>query len=638
MPYKTVGELPAGTKSLPAKAKEIYLAAFNNAYKQYKGDEAKSHATAWAAVKAKYQKDGDKWVAKEAGNKEAASYSDRTSMIQRALNAKYNDDDRAWVRDVFDSYIVYGYDDALYKVAYTIDDDSGEVTLGEPAKVVQVTTYKAAESAGPLAEKLDRIYDLAAYRKMTSALNKKVASLTEASHAEDAESHIKEADELITELDGMQPVVNESGMTYSTECFAYAPTSDPKEWRLRIKDAAGNYDPKALKEAAASLSPGGFNGHRVNVPAESLDAVKLSIREAYRSLDMDIPRWVAGDVLREHLVDYTGLTEAKVVKGKADITIIKPGFNIGNNRYYPESMLQRDHHVFEGVKMYADHPTPTEEKEKPERSVREWVATISNVTIDENSVVHGKADIIDPWFREKLAALNEKGMVNQMGVSINAVGTVTSAKIDGIKTKMVERIIRARSVDFVTEAGAGGMVELYESNKENDVDFVDVGQLRERRPDIVEILESEIRTQLTQEVKAKMEAEERIKELESQVETITKENTDLKATAEDEKRAKVKAEVQATVKEALDKAELPEIAKEKLLEAYQDAESADGLEEKIKAEQDYIKSITESGKVRGMGNTSHETEDHDETAKRLEEGFSMLGLSESAAKTAARGR
>lgn len=63
MPYASLSELPSGVKgALPKHGQQIYRAAFNAAHKEYSGDESKSHATAWAAVKTKYAKKGEKWV------------------------------------------------------------------------------------------------------------------------------------------------------------------------------------------------------------------------------------------------------------------------------------------------------------------------------------------------------------------------------------------------------------------------------------------------------------------------------------------------------------------------------------------------------------------------------------------------
>lgn len=58
MPYKTLTDLPEGVRDhLPKHAQEIYQAAYNNAWDEYKHDEERAHRVAWAAVKNSYEKD-----------------------------------------------------------------------------------------------------------------------------------------------------------------------------------------------------------------------------------------------------------------------------------------------------------------------------------------------------------------------------------------------------------------------------------------------------------------------------------------------------------------------------------------------------------------------------------------------------
>lgn len=74
MPYDTLQELPESVRdNLPKHAQEIYRSAFNSAWKQYdqpgerregRSRDETAHAVAWAAVKEKYEKKGDKWIAK----------------------------------------------------------------------------------------------------------------------------------------------------------------------------------------------------------------------------------------------------------------------------------------------------------------------------------------------------------------------------------------------------------------------------------------------------------------------------------------------------------------------------------------------------------------------------------------------
>jgi cation transport regulator len=68
MPYTDIKELPqAVCNKLPKHAQEIYMASFNNAFKEYEerkkrrdpkeDKETVCHKVAWAAVKTKYAKD-----------------------------------------------------------------------------------------------------------------------------------------------------------------------------------------------------------------------------------------------------------------------------------------------------------------------------------------------------------------------------------------------------------------------------------------------------------------------------------------------------------------------------------------------------------------------------------------------------
>jgi len=69
MPYDSLSDLPASVRdNLPMHAREVYLAAFNNAWEEYKNAEHRkggasreevAHKVAWSAVKNKYEKTTD---------------------------------------------------------------------------------------------------------------------------------------------------------------------------------------------------------------------------------------------------------------------------------------------------------------------------------------------------------------------------------------------------------------------------------------------------------------------------------------------------------------------------------------------------------------------------------------------------
>ncbi|MDA8249009.1 MAG: ChaB family protein [Rhodospirillales bacterium] len=69
MPYARNEDLPPSVRDhLPPHAQDIYREAFNHAWQSYAGaarGEEIPHRVAWAAVKRRYRKLGDRWVAIE---------------------------------------------------------------------------------------------------------------------------------------------------------------------------------------------------------------------------------------------------------------------------------------------------------------------------------------------------------------------------------------------------------------------------------------------------------------------------------------------------------------------------------------------------------------------------------------------
>jgi len=138
------------------------------------------------------------------------------------------------------------------------------------------------------------------------------------------------------------------------------------------------------------------------------------------------------------------------------------------------------------------------------------------------------------------------------------------------------------------------------------------------------------------EVKSAMETEERITELEGIVETITKERDEAKSGLEEAGKKQRIAEARVVIDDGIGKAELPEAAKSRLLKGFTGRESAEGLTEAIKEEADYVASLTEKGKVKGMGGKTEVTTE--DSHKALVEAFKRAGLDDKGAEIAASGR
>lgn len=137
----------------------------------------------------------------------------------------------------------------------------------------------------------------------------------------------------------------------------------------------------------------------------------------------------------------------------------------GSSGFYPPETLAAaaETGVFgKGLHLYADHPSETERLDRPERSIRDIAGVLTEdarFDADTNSLV-AEAKVFTPW-APILAEMSES-----IGLSIRAAAEVSEGERDGTPTIVVDRIVEAQSVDFVTHAGRGGRVlSLLESTR-----------------------------------------------------------------------------------------------------------------------------------------------------------------------------
>jgi hypothetical protein len=350
---------------------------------------------------------------------------------------------------------------------------------------------------------------------------------------------------------------------------------------------------------------------------------------------------------RNLVVGVTQLQEGAydATKGELTLTIIRPGFNTSKKRYYPAEMLKRDFKVFEGQKMFSDHQTDAEQRTRPEGEVSKWTAQIKKVWPEADGTLKGVAAVIDPVFKAKLDELNKHNLLSEMGVSIRAIGSGDPRKVEGEETTYIESLLKARSVDFVTYAGAGGRVEVMEAEvDEQDLELMDEAQLRRLRPDLVECIESAAKTKeqsMTPEEKVtfdKAQADLLEANRKLAVAEADKKAADLKV-AESEKTAK-KAAASTELTKLLTESKLPTIAQDRLKKQFEAAESTDGMAAAITAEKEYLKSIGAGKGIKNLGEADNGGEEDDPAAAKdvkLSESFAMLGLDEKQAKIAAKG-
>jgi uncharacterized protein YdaT len=293
-------------------------------------------------------------------------------------------------------------------------------------------------------------------------------------------------------------------------------------------------------------------------------AYTLAVVEEAAEADEDEPD---GESISESEFSATGTTaqilEAGDVAGGGteplimEVALIEPGFgNKKDNHYYPAEVLKRDAGVFKGVQMHeTDH-------RESERSNGTWVSTILDVPVrfTETGAPVAKVGVHDPAFATKVVNLDKLGVLDKLQCSILAMGTAKKSKVDGKSANVIESITEGIFVDWVTRAGAGGRA--------------------------LQISEQEA----TMSKNGK--EDEPITEGEEEPVVISEDG-------EEPTETEAKELSEAEVKAILDESNLPEATKKRLIAGKYAGK--DALKAAVKAEVEYLKEVTGSGKVSGLG-------------------------------------
>jgi hypothetical protein len=159
------------------------------------------------------------------------------------------------------------------------------------------------------------------------------------------------------------------------------------------------------------------------------------------------------------------------------IKLIDAGW--GSSGYYSPQVLKEaaKNGVFPaGTHMYLDHPSATEQMDRPERSVRDLAAMTTGPATFADGALYAEAQVFAP-FQETLADKKDA-----IGVSIRAAGTAEPGEADGRTGPIISSLTEGLSVDFVTRAGRGGqIVELLESARTQLREAASIGSWVESR-------------------------------------------------------------------------------------------------------------------------------------------------------------
>lgn len=375
------------------------------------------------------------------------------------------------------------------------------------------------------------------------------------------------------------------------------------------KDAEGKTVPRSLRLFPFKGENGKVNANLLMKSLRELMAspISESQRAAVRSklmyaakgaeIEVSLKESAGRRVVNCEVDHRITLHEASYDAGRGELTValIEAGTNPAKKRHYPESTIREAAPHFAGLKMYINHPTKTEAKERPERDLRDWASTVTESWYDGGKAM-GKVAVHAGFLRELLA---DSVARKHIGLSINTQGVSEDSMIDGQKMQVVKQIVvekgengRKSSVDWVTEAGARGrVIEVLESRRNDTMalETLQLSDLKTDRPDLVETIrteaETETRAKVEKEVKTKMEGE--IKEVFGKLETrVGGIEGDLK-----------KSKQENTIRQELAKTKLPAKMQEQIVEALAGqafetpAKLTEAVTAKVKESIDLIKSM-----------------------------------------------
>ena len=188
------------------------------------------------------------------------------------------------------------------------------------------------------------------------------------------------------------------------------------------------------------------------------------------------------------------LTEAKLDEGAHtvdNVRLIASGWS-KNGRAYPESVLEASAKLWEGVKAYIDHPSKSDQRNRPERSVSDIAGFYESISYKDGNV-YARLKLLGTHRDQILPLIKEtiKSGKPLIGLSINAVGKTTKGEHAGRKGIVVESITHANSVDIVTTPAAGGgfgdstLMMADDGWTSAVLESISIDELKTARPDIL---------------------------------------------------------------------------------------------------------------------------------------------------------
>ena len=286
------------------------------------------------------------------------------------------------------------------------------------------------------------------------------------------------------------------------------------------------------------------------------------------------------------------------------IRVIKAGTSVNRN-HYSDAVLREAVQLFEGVRVFAK--SDEEHLAGGGRDFRNLIGRlIDPVFVEGASVdageIHATLQLIEPDgpVGVKLREAWSRGLASLFGFSIDARATARTRRQNGQEIREAAKFLTVNSVDLIVQPGAGGgIVDLMEAQKETLMTREQIIALLEAAGvltagDADALTDDDLQTRLAEALPSPASSP-----ASSRTDTGAGSSSD----ADHVREAVALVEARADMRERVARSSLPEQAKARVRGRFAEAQSfteAD-VDTAIRDEAEYLATVAESGRVRGLG-------------------------------------
>ncbi len=399
-------------------------------------------------------------------------------------------------------------------------------------------------------------------------------------------------------------------------CFIWIENSHKKTtWHLPYREGAGGIDSETgLYRTAGAVNLGALKAISSVITKVIIDGVQMpsEIKSKIKKL---LQKYSVGkyhkkeadkmDIeIRESAVDKQ-FVESNLNKEERTISNVAILHPTSGNSYirgtvgteFSEQALNDTARLITGSKFYLDHPGILEDKDnRGVRKSRDLAGYFENGRVDENKVV--RADIhyleTDAKRLEDLVG----NMADKIGLSIHAFGPMSLDRDNNMG--IAESMRKVVSADLVTETGStinlfeSKQLEETEEDEEMEYAKVNLKELMESRPDIIEAVQNEVKENMKENVE--------LKTLKESNAVLTAENVDLKKKVDDSEVVEAARKREIQILELIEASKLKDkkdVVTPRFMESLRGAKDEADMKALI---EDRVKLIEQSiSGVKGMG-------------------------------------